>query len=82
MVKTILIPMGDWCGSTTVDLTDQIEATGAGEGKQRKRRLNKMLLIKRKKFYFFVGEGVFSLDPHFNGRPHSCPTPFSSWTNP
>jgi hypothetical protein len=59
--------MGDWCGSTTVDLTDQIEATGAEEGKQRKRRLNNMLLVKRKKIYFFVREGVFLLDPHFNG---------------
>ena len=61
--------MGDWCGSTTVDLTDQIEATGAGKGKAAKTLFKQHYIGQAKKVCFFLGEGVFLLDPHFNGRP-------------
>jgi hypothetical protein len=47
--------MGDWCGSTKIDLTDRIEAMGAEEGKQRKRRLNKILWPSEKVAVFCTG---------------------------
>jgi hypothetical protein len=61
--------MGDWCGSTTVDLTDQIEATGAGKGKQRKRRLNNIISAKRKKSVFSQGKVFFYLTRTLMGDP-------------
>jgi hypothetical protein len=61
--------MGDWCGSTTIDLTDQIEAMGAEERKQRKRCLNNILLAKRKKSIFSYGEVFFYLTRTLMGDP-------------
>jgi len=58
--------MGDWCGSTSIDRTDSIEATGAEEGKQRISRSNK-IVVKRKSVMRFARGVVFCLDLPFNG---------------
>jgi hypothetical protein len=63
--------MGDWCGSTFVDRTDRIEAMGAEEGKQRKRRLNTFYWPSEKSAIFSNGEVFFYLTRTLMGVPKS-----------
>ena len=63
----VLIPMGDWCGSTVNDSTDIIEATGAEKVKTAI-CWSIEIMVKRKPVMRFARGGVFSLDLPFNGR--------------
>ena len=77
MAKTILIPMVDWCGSTSIDLSDRIEAMGAEEGKQRKRRLNRILWSSEKVAIFLHVEVSFNMTRTLMGVPESIRIQFS-----
>ncbi|BBO81241.1 hypothetical protein DSCO28_18070 [Desulfosarcina ovata subsp. sediminis] len=61
--------MGDWCGSTTADLTDQIEATGAEEGKTAKTSFKQHFIGQAKKSVFSYGKVFFYLTRTLMGDP-------------
>jgi len=71
VAQATLIPMGDWSGSTDVDPTDIIEATGAENGKTAKLSCQLKLWPSENQSCVSHGEVFFFLTCPLMGDPIS-----------